>query len=275
MPTYCTECGTRREGDEAFCTNCATRYDDAVRPDEVEETLDEPSGHGANWYVGLSVALAVIMIGVVVGGAALLRERASSADVADAPITGQWINSDGYIVTTSPTDSGESSTYTEEPSYSETPPDTEQPTPSYTEETTTPPPEVGNAIVAVAPQAGESTSAPAVVALLTDYFVAINDRDYTTYRQLHTRAVRAKLTKAEFVKGHRTTQNSEIVLRELGTAEDGRLLATVDFVSTQAAADGPDRQTCTRWSVGKFLEKEGSNLRIGKGLSGHASYTAC
>jgi hypothetical protein len=276
MPTYCTECGTRREGDETFCTSCATRYDDAVRPDELDDAPEEPSGHGAGWYVGLSVALAVIVIGAVVGGAALLRQRVSSAD---APISGVRLNSDGFIVTVPP-DAEESTTYTEEPQYTEEPTlsYSEEPTPSYTEEpptTTAPPPDLGNATVSVAPEVAANATARAVVALLTDYFTAINERDYAAYQQLHARAVRAKLTRAEFVKGYRTTNNSQVLLRGLGTAEDGRLLATVDFVSTQDAADGPDNQTCTQWTVGKFLEKEGTKLRIGKALSGHSSSTAC
>lgn len=277
MPTYCTECGTRRVDNEAFCTNCATRFDAAdVRPDSPDEAPDESSGHGPSWYVGLSITLAVIVIAAVVGGAALLRQRESAAEVSTVPITIFPTLSDDTIDvgTPLPTYSEDSTTFTEEPSY------TEEPTLSYSEEppttTTAPPPvELGNATVAVAPEAADNPSTRAIVALLTDYFTAINDRNYTTYRQLHTRAVRAKMTLSEFVNGYRSTQDSQVLLREVGTAEDGRLLAVVDFVSTQEPADGPDHQTCTRWSTGKFLEKEGTKLRIGKSLSGHSTHASC
>jgi hypothetical protein len=283
MPTYCTECGTRREGDEAFCTNCATRYDDAVRAERPDETgaPEEPAGHGAGWYVGLSVALAVILIGAVVGGGTLLRNRVSSADVTDAPITGVRLNSDGFIVTGEPgseesTPAVEEPSSSEEPSYTEEPQYTPEPTPTYTEETLTPttaPPDLGNATVSVAPEVTNNATARAVVALLTGYFTAINEQDYSKYRQVLTRG--ARQTQAEFEKGYRTTNNSQVLLRELGIGEDGRLLATVDFVSTQDAADGPEGQTCTRWTVGKFFEKEGSKLRIAKALKGHSSHLAC
>lgn len=125
----------------------------------------------------------------------------------------------------------------------------------------------------MAPEIANNATARTVVALLTGYFTAINERDYTEYRNVVTRG--ARQTQAEFEKGYRTTNNSQVQLRELGIGEDGRLMATVDFVSTQDAADGPEGQTCTRWTVAKFFEKDGSKLRIGKALKGHSSALPC
>ena len=277
MPSYCTECGARRSEGQAFCTRCAKRFDDnAVTKNEPAV---EPSGHGTGWYVGLSVVLALIVIGGIVGGAAAFNHRQTSAN-------------GGISIDVFPTQSDDRRT-TEAPVPPETvlptetflptdpesavPTSSDPPSPYPGDSTTTPPaPQyTGNATVAVAAEAAVNPSSRAIVALLTKYFVAINQRDYSAYRQLHTRAERAKMSETEFLNGFRTTQDDQVLLRQLGIAQDGRLLAMVDFVSTQDAADGPDGQTCTQWSVGKFVEKEGKTLRFGKALPGYSTYAAC
>jgi len=268
MPSYCTQCGTRRGEGHALCTSCAKRFEDnAVTQHEPDA---EPSGHGTGWYVGLSVALALIVIGGIVGGAAVFNHRTSATE--DIPIGASPTQSDDRPYSEAPVP-----TETPLPTESSVPTYSDSPTPYPEESTTTPPvPQyTGNASVAVAAEAAENPSSRAVVALLTKYFAAINQRDYAAYRQLHTRTGRAKMSKTEFLNGFRSTHDDQVLLRELGTAEDGRLLAMVDFVSSQDASDGPNGQTCTQWIVGKFLEKEGKNLRIGKSLSGYSTYTAC
>jgi hypothetical protein len=130
-------------------------------------------------------------------------------------------------------------------------------------------------VVAVAPKASQHAATRAVVELLTNYFVSINVRDYPRYRLLHTRAERAKLTQKQFSTGYRSTHDSKALLLDIGSAADGRLLAVVFFVSRQDSSDGPDGQTCTRWTIGKFLEQEGTSLRIGKAPPGYSTYDAC
>ena len=270
MPSYCTECGARRNEGQAFCTSCAKRFDDNAPTQD--EPAAEPSGHGTRWYIGLSVVLALVVIGGIVGGAAAFNRRPTSANGV-IPVDVFPTQSDDRRTTEAP-----GPTETVLPTETFVPTEPESPVPTSPEESTTTPPApqyTGNATVTVAADAAVNPSSRAVVALLTRYFVAINQRDYAAYRQLHTRTERAKMSESEFLKGFHTTHDDQVLLRELGTAEDGRLLAMVDFVSTQDASDGPDGQTCTQWTVGKFVEKEGKTLRIGKALPGYSTYTTC
>jgi hypothetical protein len=262
MPSYCTECGALRGEGETFCTNCAARFpdgEDTKGPGPVD-AISDPPGHGAKWYLGLTVALAVIVAAGLVGAYALFGRRGTASGPPDFSAT---------VMSTPPDTSTSDPTATETP----TPTFSDEPTPTPTFTTSTP--YAGNATVAVAPQAADHPATRAAVALLSNYFIAINRRDYAAFRQLHTPAERAKLNRKQFTTGYRSTHDSEIQLSEMGAAADGRLRAVVVFVSTQNSADGPKGQTCTRWTVGKFLEVEGSSLRIGKTPPGSTTYTAC
>lgn len=263
MPAYCTSCGTRRaEGDEV-CSRCEAAFKD------VDETrsADSPPGHGASWFVGLTMVLAVIVTGGILGVDALIGRATAAA--SDQALQHQWLTPDGYI-TSGPVEPAE-----ETPSEPWVPPATEDETSEPVPIETTPTPEVGNELIAVDPAAAQEPTAPDVVRLLTSYFTVINNHDYESYQVLLTPAALATQTRKQFTNGFRSTVDSDITLLGLSTATDGRLLAQVSFVSRQNAEDGPDGQTCTRWTVGKFLEGEGANLQIGKALSGHASHEAC
>lgn len=282
MNTFCTTCGTRREGNETFCTHCAARFDDqpAQGPDEPVQVAIERTGYGSAWFIGLSAVIAVVVIGAVVGGVVLFQQRQSSAspDPGTTSLVPPTYDGPTYTEPSYTEPAYTEPTYTEstEPTYAETTPTYSEPTETLTTEVPTPTPTLGNSTVGITPEAASHPSARAVVALLTSYFDSINDRNYTTYRKLHSKGVRADLSEKEFVKGYKTTNDSEILISGLGPGPDGRLLASVDFVSHQAAADGPeDGETCTRWSVSKFLEKEGTAYRIGKSLKGYSNHTAC
>ncbi|NIK57328.1 hypothetical protein [Kribbella shirazensis] len=218
------------------------------------------------------MVLAAVVTGAILGGDALITRSVAAPETSGY---NQRIAPDGSI-TDGPVDPVET------PSESWTPAPTEDETsdapPVSSEPTETPVPSVptvGNEVVAVAPEAAQDPSAADVVELLTAYFTAINNHDYDSYQAQHTRAARAALTRKQFTAGFGSTIDSEITLLGLSTATDGRLLAQVSFTSTQKAEDGPDGQTCTRWTVGKFLEGQGTNLRIGKALSGHSTHEAC
>ncbi|MFC6161915.1 hypothetical protein [Kribbella jiaozuonensis] len=262
MPAYCTSCGTRRaEGDEV-CSHCEAAFKDT---DETR-SADGPPGHGTSWFVGLTMVLAVVVTGGILGIDAMIGRATAAA--SDQVLQNQWLTPDGYI-TSGPKPAEET------PSDSWVPPATEDETSEPVPIETTPTPEVGNELIAVDPAAAEEPAAADVVRLLTSYFTAINDHDYDSYQVLLTPAALATQTRKQFTNGFRSTVDSEITLLGLSTATDGRLLAQVSFVSRQNGIDGPDGQTCTRWTVGKFLEGQGTDLLIGKALSGHASHTAC
>ncbi|MFD3403904.1 hypothetical protein ACFWUU_24675 [Kribbella sp. NPDC058693] len=212
------------------------------------------------------MVLAVVVTGGILGIDALVGRATAAA--SDQVLQNQWLTPDGYI-TSGPQPAEET------PSDPWVPPATEDETSEPVPIETTPTPEVGNELIAVDPAAAEEPAAADVVRLLTSYFTAINNHDYDSYQVLLTPAALATQTRKQFTNGFRSTLDSEITLLGLSTATDGRLLAQVSFVSRQNAIDGPDGQTCTRWTVGKFLEGQGTDLLIGKALSGHASHTSC
>lgn len=270
----CTECGARRGPGQTFCANCGARFADGEEIFLRDDTLSVPIADRASRYVALSIAFAVIMIAGIVGAAAVVHHR--------------MIESSGNVPVAASSTPAEDPSVTEStlPTPSETPPPTtsEEPTPTNSDEPThsdsveptqTTTPYAGNETVAVAPDAAEHPAARAVVALLTDYFVAINQRNFTKFRSIHTQSERAKLSRDEFLTGYRSTYDSQVQLLALETTEDGRLLASVSFVSTQDAADGRNGQTCTQWNVERFLEEESSDLRVGKTIPGRTQYFAC
>jgi len=141
-----------------------------------------------------------------------------------------------------------------------------------------PAPNAGNTVVSVSRGASQHRSARAVVELLTNYFSSINEHDYQLYRQVQTRAAfnadPRKWTLAGFMDGFGSTTDSQIRLREIGTAADGRLTATVSFISRQAASAGSG-QTCTHWTITRFLRTEDSRLRIDTNPGNPTRHFAC
>jgi hypothetical protein len=268
MTAFCTACGKRREGAEQVCTKCSTPFDDV--PVRIETP---PATYGPAWYIALSLVLAALVVGAVLGGRLLFHGGDSSADPGDSSVT----LAPETTYTEQPTYPETETTYTEDTptSTEDTPTYTEEPTETITSEPVTPEVSLGNSTVAISETAATNPAAAAVVALLTSYFTAINDHDYAAYKKVHTKALRSDMTEAEFTKGYRSTQDSEIVITDLGTGPDGRLMASVTFISTQDAADGRDQQGCTKWTVGKFLQREGSAYRIGQGLKGFADHSSC
>jgi hypothetical protein len=269
MSAYCTTCGARRAEGAKYCSHC-----EAAFKDETSPPADSPPGYGADWFVGATVVLAALVTGAILGGDALIGRSVAAPETT--VVRNQRLTPDGFITDgpVQPVEETPTEVWTPAPSEDET---SDIPTVSTepTESVTPSEPVLGNDVVAVAPEAAQNPAAADVVQLLTAYFTAINNHDYDGHQAQLTRAARTNMSRQEFEKGYRSTVDSEITLVSLSTATDGRLLAQVSFVSRQDAADGPDGQTCTRWTLGKFLEGQGTGLRIGKALSGHSSREAC
>jgi hypothetical protein len=137
-------------------------------------------------------------------------------------------------------------------------------------------PVIGTDIVAVSAQAAGHPAVRAVVDVLTTYFASINNRDFSTYRSLFTSDIQAEMSLEQFAEGYRSTYDSGAQLIRIEDLADGRVAAWVEFMRTQDAVDGPDGQTCTVWSIGLFLQREGSRAAIGAPPDGYqASYHAC
>ncbi|HET6740867.1 MAG TPA: hypothetical protein VFH76_18105 [Kribbella sp.] len=272
MSTYCTTCGTRRAEEAKYCALCEAAFKDENAATRTPRTSDSAPGYGTGWFVGATVVLAAIVTGAILGGNALLgRFLAGPEAVAQS----QYLTPDGRI-TSGPTEPAGTPVESWPPSPTE---DEITDSPSVLPEPSQPAvstaPVIGNDLISVEPAAAQDPAAVDVVRLLTAYFTAINSHDYDSYQAQQTRAARATTTRKEFASGYRSTVDSQIKLLSLTTAADGRLLADVSFISTQNAEDGPDGQACTHWTVGKFLEGQGTSLRIGRALSGHSSHKAC
>lgn len=139
-----------------------------------------------------------------------------------------------------------------------------------------PPACTGNSVVSVAPTAVSNPRARAVAAFLTRRYRDINERYFDDYWRMYTPPYRAKFNPAQVEAGYRSTEICDIRLTQLSTSADGRLAATVMFTSTQDAADGPNGQNCTDWTVGIFLQNVSRAYLIDTPPpSYHAKYVAC
>ena len=270
MSVYCTICGTRRPEGATYCSQCEAAFKDEAAD---SRTAGGPPPYGTGWFVGATVVLAAVVTGAILGGDALIARSVAAPEAAASQ--NYHLTPDGFI-TDGPVEPVET------PSEVWTPAPTEDETSDIPSVSTEPAesvapsvPVVGNELITVTPEAAQDPSAADVVQLLTAYFTAINNHDYDAHQAQLTRAARAAMTRKQFTSGFRSTVDSEITLTGLSIARDGRLVAEVSFVSRQNAEDGPKGQTCTRWTVGKFFEGQGANLRIGKSLSGASRYDAC
>jgi hypothetical protein len=83
------------------------------------------------------------------------------------------------------------------------------------------------------------------------------------------------MTRDQFLTGYRSAYDSEVQLRELRAAADGRLMAMVSFVSNQDATHDPNGQSCPNWTIWRYPKEEGSNLRSDKSFPGSSDSHAC
>jgi hypothetical protein len=305
---FCTQCGAVRQGEQRFCTKCGTPYDSPAEPDTTlqssaeptlpsspapgmpydspaeadttphssaeptlpsspvpDEPLQAPPRASRRRLAAMLSAAVVLVAAVVVGLLVAFRHTGStSTGGAQPPLTTLAI----------PTSQTPSETNTDETTPDTTSNDT---TPRIvTTAPRTPTPYSGNSVVSVAPAAASDPRAPTVVTLLTRYFTDINQRNFGDYFALYAPDVRAALDQAQIVAGYGSTEVSGGRLTDISTAADGRPVATVTFTSTQDAADGPDGQTCTHWTVGFFLENAGRAYLFGSPPSNYQTeHVAC
>lgn len=128
--------------------------------------------------------------------------------------------------------------------------------------------------VSLAPAAAGYPGAAAIQPVISEYFRAINDRDYAGYLTTHSPG--SALTRPQFQAGFRSTADSGVVVTGITTAPDGRPAADVSFTSRQQPQDGPGGESCTNWQVTMFFDGGPGTYTIGAPPAGyHASYQAC
>jgi len=127
---------------------------------------------------------------------------------------------------------------------------------------------------ALAPAAAQYQGAAAIQAVISQYFQAINGRDYAAY--LATQSPGNALTAPQFQAGFESTRDSDVLITGITTAPDGRPAADVTFTSRQQPKDGPDGESCTNWQVTMFFDGSAGSYTIGAPPAGyHATYQAC
>jgi hypothetical protein len=137
-----------------------------------------------------------------------------------------------------------------------------------------PAPSPSDTLVALAPPAAGYPDAAAIQPVITEYFRAINSRDYTGY--LTTQSPGNALTEQQFQTGFRSTVDSDVLVTNITTAPDGRPAADVTFTSRQQPQDGPDGESCTNWQVTMFFDDNAGTYTIGAPPADYsASYQAC
>jgi hypothetical protein len=129
-------------------------------------------------------------------------------------------------------------------------------------------------LVSVAPAAAQYPAASRITPVITEYFQAINQRDYAGY--LTTESPGNALSAQQFQTGYESTADSDVLVTSMFTAPDGRPAADVTFTSRQQPQDGPDGESCTSWHVTMFFDFDGANYTIGSPPGYYrASYQAC
>lgn len=123
-----------------------------------------------------------------------------------------------------------------------------------------PPAPVGNAVVAVGPQALHGPQVRQVVALLTTYFESINDQNFAEYQSLFVPSIQRMMT--HFGSGYAGTFDSGATLAQLVATGPHGLAATVAFISHQNPASSPDGASCDSWLITLFLKVHGNTLHI-------------
>jgi hypothetical protein len=127
---------------------------------------------------------------------------------------------------------------------------------------------------ALAPAAARYPGATAIQAVMSQYFQAINGRDYAAY--LATQKPGIAMTAPQFQAGFESTRDSDVLVTGITTAPGGRPAADVTFTSRQQPRDGPDGESCTKWQVTMFFDGSAGSYTIGAPPVGyHASYQAC
>lgn len=131
-----------------------------------------------------------------------------------------------------------------------------------------------NGLVRLAPAAAQYPDAGSIQSVITEYFQAINSRDYASY--LATQSAGMALTSQQFATGFESTDDSNVIVTNIATAPDGRPEADVTFTSRQQPPDGPNGESCTNWQVRMFFDGNPGTYTIGAPPADYrASYQPC
>jgi hypothetical protein len=104
------------------------------------------------------------------------------------------------------------------------------------------------------------------------YFDAINAGDYHTAWERFTPRLKQQAPLAKFAEGDSTTQDSNVVIHWIKGTGPLTAIAYVTFISTQAAAYGPNHDTEDDWTLDYTMELINGHWLI-DGTTGHNGTT--
>jgi hypothetical protein len=126
----------------------------------------------------------------------------------------------------------------------------------------------------LAPAAARYPGAAALQAVMSQYFQAINGRDYAAYQATQSRG--NAMTESQFRAGFESTRDSDVLITGITTMPGGRPAADVTFTSRQQPQDGPEGESCTNWHVTMYFDGSAGTYTIGAPSNGYkAAYQAC
>jgi zinc-ribbon domain len=261
--TPCPACGAPLRDDERYCRQCGSdrTASPPARWEELEERTEVIAADPPSTALRSTAAPPAPPPGTSTPPERRRRRGAGIAVVAGLVLLAAAAGSyAAFRITDSGGDSPPAAGGTPSPS-ARSPAGTSDPTGPATSGPA--PPGSSPGLVVAAPALAERPETAEVVALLERYFTAINDKDYTAYRDSLVGGPQRK-TEEEFRTDFRSTQDREVRLLGLRPAGERALAASISFVSTQDPELAPDGMSaCLRWSASfPLVRGEDGVLRI-------------
>jgi hypothetical protein len=88
-----------------------------------------------------------------------------------------------------------------------------------------------------------------VAITFSTYFGGINDKNFGQAYSAYSPTYQQNVPESGLASGDATTTDSNVNLVSITSTSDGSIAVDVDFSSQQAAANGPNGETCTDWSL--------------------------
>ncbi len=117
-------------------------------------------------------------------------------------------------------------------------------------------------LVTIEPDVATAPHEAAVVAVLNQYFSAIDGHAYRVFERLFSPAARGELSAAMFRLRYGTTRDSAATLRSIGVIGPRQIDAVVTFTSYQQTRFSPTQASCTAWRISLHLIRSGQGYLV-------------
>jgi Protein of unknown function (DUF2510) len=277
--SYCTGCGGQLTASQSYCTSCGTPVPPApavvTRPAEPSPNSPEaatvafgfqsqatPAGSEspAGWYSDGTPGQTRYWDGFA--WTDQVAPAASTAQQVRRPGRGRWpivvltfgvlaVAAVAVVIAVRGGKVSARPAATATPPAATSPATTAPPPTSVTPSATATPTRSVVGSVDISAVAG-APAAAGVATSFAAYFEGINARDFATAFAVLSPVYRSRgggLTVDRWSAGLSTTQDTDVRLTRITATAAGATQATVSFTSRQAARDGYQQETCTRWLI--------------------------